>query len=260
MRDNGKKYLRHRARQLLAEGYRWNGVFHEHKKITTRVYITGPDDTKYQAVYLSEYFRGKGLFREQLAQEDLPVITTRECGLESFYLYHDIPHKLAAHHTQWDEYQLISEFYNNKKARRSSVPYMNHIDEGLGILFEIGASEWAMKAFCLHPIFQMDQDLANNRVFFEKLNPRSLALAMEYRNVANAYLSARKIDALEDIALSPLKDVNDMLIADKVQNYKDFLKHHSEHPRSVQLDGYFNHWFKRLGVSYESLSGVLDPY
>lgn len=260
--NESERYLKHRARQLLAEGYRWDGEFHDiDKNASRRVFFSGPDGTKYQAVYVPENLRGGNSFKGYLSWVDLPTVTMRECGVESYYMYHDIPYTLAGHHTQWQEYQLVSEFYENKKAQRSKVPYMNHIDEGLGVLYDIGASEWAMKGYCLHPLFQMGPDLVNNRVFFEKVNPRSLALAMEYRNIANGYLSRRKISSLEDIDLSPLKDVNDMLIADKVQNYKDFLKYHDgEHERSTQLHAYFQNWFDRLEIDYSELSSILDPY
>jgi hypothetical protein len=82
-----------------------------------------------------------------------------------------------------------------------------------------------------------------------------MALAMEYRSVANAYLSPHGHRAPEDIRLSPLEDVNDMLIADKVQNYKDFLLHHAAHPRAMELDAYFTAWLQRLGVSAETFQG-----
>jgi hypothetical protein len=45
------------------------------------------------------------------------------------------------------EYFLIYEYYKDKKAKRSGVPYMNHIDEGLIILNKINASEDAKKGF-----------------------------------------------------------------------------------------------------------------
>jgi hypothetical protein len=76
---------------------------------------------------------------------------------------------------------------------------------------------------------------------------------MEYRNVANAYLSKRRLTKTmslgAQVRLSPLKEVNDMLIADKVQNFKDFKIHHSKtHPRAAELNGYFTNWLLRLGV------------
>jgi hypothetical protein len=58
------------------------------------------------------------------------------------------------------------------------------------------------------------------------------------------------INSLDDIRLSPLKDVNDMLIADKIQNRKDFeLYHLGTHDRSEQLDQYFKNWLEKLEVS-----------
>jgi hypothetical protein len=64
--------------------------------------------------------------------------------------------------------------------------------------------------------------------------------------------STRKIESIDEIRLSPLKDVNDMLIADKIQNRKDFdLYHKGKHERSEELDEYFKNWFNRLGITEE---------
>ena len=109
-----------------------------------------------------------------------------------------------------------------------------------------------MRAFCLHPLVQEDAALA---VAFPRLgeltpDPSILALALEYRNIANATLSTRVIAGPEDIPLSPLGDVSRMLIADKIQNRKDFLLHHrATHPRALELDRYSRIWLQRLGVS-----------
>lgn len=160
------------------------------------------------------------------------------------------------------EYQLIRFYYGAQKANRSQVPLINHIDEGLQILIEINANLTTQRAYCLHPIFQADNDLAVNYTRnFSALNTKAIIFTMEYRNIANQYLSKRKIAHIEDIHLSPLKEVNQMLIADKVQNRKDFdLYHKDTHPRSEALSLYFDNWLKRLGVSekeYLRLIGLL---
>ena len=149
------------------------------------------------------------------------------------------------------EYQLIAAFYGQRKAKRSCVPLINHIHEGLFVLEHVGAPESALRAFCLHPLVQSDNDLEKNfQEVCSKSSPKALGLAMEYRNIANQYLSLRTITDLSDIALSPLTAVNQMLIADKVQNFKDFLLYHKEtHPRSKELTEYFHNWLQRLGVS-----------
>lgn len=149
------------------------------------------------------------------------------------------------------EYELICHTYDTMYAVRSEVPYINHINEGLVVLQSIGARQQAEKAFCLHPLVQTDSWLEQHfsNVCLQS-DPVVVALAMEYRSVANEYLSKRVITSVAEIRLSPLKDVNDMLIADKVQNYKDFLTYHKgTHPRSDLLDIYFNNWLSRLGIS-----------
>lgn len=148
------------------------------------------------------------------------------------------------------EYLLIKDHYGDRCAQRSRAPLINHIDEGLMILQSRNASNTACRAFCLHPLVQGDQDLLENwqKVSTES-NKAALLLTMEYRNIANQYLSRRSISSLEDIVLSPLHDVNEMLVADKIQNYKDFLLYHKDtHPRAKELDTYFNNWLKRLGI------------
>lgn len=220
---------------------------------------------EYISIFISPSHRGKGLYEKIQKKENKPIITTPDCLVEAFLIRKKIPYKLVGLHQNTDEYKMISSYYGNKKASRSKVFLMNHIDEGISVLKKIKASENAIKAYCLHPILQSDEDLSKNFKDLEfwgdspeAIQPKVLILAMEYRSVANEYLSKRKISSIDEIRLSPLKDVNDMLIADKVQNYKDFLLHHKEsHSRSKELDEYFNNWFKRLGVNYNELVKVI---
>jgi (p)ppGpp synthase/HD superfamily hydrolase len=149
------------------------------------------------------------------------------------------------------EYRRIAEHYEMRATRRSGMPLMGHIDEGLAILRAIGATEAAMCAFCLHPLLQADADLAANYPRIDQLSddPHVIALALEYRHIANATLSTREIANAQAIVLSPLREVNDMLVADKVQNRRDFLQHHaSTHPRAAELARYFELWLVRLGI------------
>ena len=165
-------------------------------------------------------------------------------------------------------YLAVFEFYGTTRARRSQLPLMNHIDEGLLILRELGSAVCAMEAFCVHPLLQDDGALANSLEpgsAFNKWAPDTLPvlLAMEYRNVANAYLSHHCQGDTDTIRLSPLKAVNEMLIADKVQNRKDFEIHHlHSHDRKEVLAQYFNNWLRALGVSelqYQRLASMLSP-
>lgn len=152
------------------------------------------------------------------------------------------------------EYQLIQTIYGDKMASRSQVPLMHHIDEGLQILDWEKASFLAKKAYCLHPVFQGDDALQENytNLSLEALDRQALVLVMEYRNIANQYLSTRSIVTSNEIRLSPLAEVNQMLVADKIQNRKDFEQYHQQtHARSAELTVYFQNWLQRLNITEE---------
>lgn len=155
-------------------------------------------------------------------------------------------------------WEMIERFYHGKHAERSELPYMNHIDEGVVILDRLNACDITQAAFCIHPIVQADEDLQMNLNFLESIPTLPLVLAMEYRSVANAYLSTRTIESIDEITLSCIPEVNLMLIADKVQNRKDFLRHQKEtHPRSAELNAYFNNWLEALGVTTEQYDSLI---
>ncbi|NHZ61386.1 hypothetical protein [Massilia genomosp. 1] len=154
-------------------------------------------------------------------------------------------------------YVAICRFYGDKRAERSGVPLIAHIDEGLALLDEIGAPERAKEAFCLHPLLQDDAALLGalemDSMFAQaRPDPLVVLLAMEYRRVANDYLSHHCESADDAIGLSCVDEVNQMLIADKVQNRKDFERFHlGTHHNSATLQLYFANWLRRLGVSDE---------
>ncbi len=150
------------------------------------------------------------------------------------------------------EYQATSRYYGTRRAKRSGVPLMHHIDEGLWILQQIGASLATQRAWCLHPIAQdaADDPGAQRLVDASSDDDDVRWLAIEYRRVANATLSTRPIEVAQDIVASARAEVSQMLVADKVQNRKDFLRYHrATHPRAKELDRYFALWLEHLGVS-----------
>lgn len=151
-------------------------------------------------------------------------------------------------------YNIIREFYAERTAVRSKQPLIAHIDEGLKILTMLGESEYTKRAFCIHPMLQNDADLSTAwRQVADAFRDDgiTLMLAMEYRSVANEFLSDKSLHIeVSQIRLSPIRAVNNMLIADKIQNRKDFEKYNQQtHPRSDELSLYFKLWLDRLEVS-----------
>lgn len=153
------------------------------------------------------------------------------------------------------EYAMIVRHYSGKTARRSGVPLINHVNEGLQLLSKLGAWPTAMRAFCLHPLIQNDHEFERNwkAICRSSVSPRAIVLAMEYRHTANAYLCTVHTDgwSLADIKREVgliIPPVRLMLIADKLQNQKDFLKYHQHtHARAKELKAYFENWLKFLG-------------
>jgi len=164
-------------------------------------------------------------------------------------------------------YNSIMDYYGKKTTKRSGVKLMNHIDEGLKILSHLNASTAAKGAFCLHPIFQGDDcivDAMDTKLIC--FSQEIIALVMEYRHVANSYLCRPLTDhyTMDHLsAFCPLnvEQVKLMLIADKIQNRKDFeLYHKGVHARSNELDKYFKQWLEYLGVDedmYTSIASTL---
>lgn len=164
----------------------------------------------------------------------------------------------------WPEYNAVKDFYGERKAERSKVPLIHHIHEGLAVMEKMQASVAARRAYCLHPLFQNDAELTTVGLNYcleeshSSMTPAAIMLVMEYRARANAWLS-NKVIMYDNYPLAytepnpgPLESVRLMLIADKVQNYKDFMRHHlGKHERSVELLHYFKRWFAVLRIENE---------
>jgi hypothetical protein len=207
-------------------------------------------DREAQSIYVYASARGGGRLPRYLRSSALPVITTPDCAIEAFLRHVGVRYEVVAVITDAREYKAIEAHYGARRAERSQVLLMHHIDEGLQVLAQRGSTR-AMKAFCLHPLVQQDAALAAAYPSLDVTDdPAVLALALEYRNIANATLSMRPIASAGDIPLSPLVEVNEMLVADKLQNWKDFVLHHrTTHPRTHALERYFAHWHERLGIT-----------
>lgn len=171
------------------------------------------------------------------------------------------------HHIMSIAYEAIKKYYGNERAKRSGLLKMNHINEGLAILQPLGASSAAMAAFCIHPMLQDDREIAANwpeivlKLDDSAQGMAAFGLAMEYRNVANRGLRQEwEKGGRGPLYLGPMKMVQLMLIADKVQNRKDFEAHYKEEgPERESLNAYFKAWMSALGVSeidYQRLVGV----
>lgn len=233
-------------------GYFFKSISEEHRR------------KKFFALYILEKFRNKGLYmkiyervKSIQGNENLILVAFPECELENFFIKKNISYIIFKHS---EAYKIIQNFYQDQRAKRSGIPYIYHIEEGLSIMkLFYNTCQNVMDAYALHPIFQENKNLQNNfnGSFLYNLTPQVIILAMEYRKTANSYLSYM---SLNNYVSSPLKEIKLMLKADKIQNYKDFKKYlyKINDKKSEQLNDYFMNWFTILGVSMSDIQCFTD--
>jgi hypothetical protein len=257
--DEARRYLEQRAVQALMDGWKSERSL-EHLDWGWWGRARSPEGVWHQTFYLLASFRGRGLIAPFLAARRLPVVTTPDCHLEPFLARHHLAHTVICHFTTTPEYRAIADHSGARVAQRSQLPYMNHVDEGLAVLRALGASDAAKRAYCLHPLLQADDDLVAALASLDTLGcaASSWVLASEYRRIANLTPSTKVLLSAAEIPLGAVKEVHDMLRADKVQNQKDFLAHHASHPRRAELHVYFQRWLERLEVDHALHARCLD--
>lgn len=260
-----KEYYSIRAMQAYLSDFIWSGkVEIQPGGIFKTSFLK--NDIEYFSFYFPPAMRGRGLghmLGKYLHVQDIPVMTHPDCNIHRWLDKYHINYTILTNTSTSQVYRLVEEEFKHTYARRSGVHYMYHVDEGLMILKSLGASQGAMDAYCLHLVLQTDEAVKTNlrRICELGCDSEVIALAMEYRHIANKWLPNQVQGGWYTTRpkLSPLKDVNEMLIADKIQNYKDFILYHKRsHPRSVDLDLYFSVWLEVLGVSRDCFKETID--
>lgn len=150
----------------------------------------------------------------------------------------------------------IQAAYNGRKARKSGLPYIKHIAEGLALLQQEFNAGWAVQAaWCLHPLYQdpyylpkmMDPEYVRS-IGMPAVDPGVAALVVDYIQHANEYLPPHVYSRWP---VKPKWGWTEVLLkVDKVQNRMDFENQHyapSEWKSILTL--YFDHWFEVLGIT-----------
>jgi hypothetical protein len=244
-------YLQYRYKQLRKFGVRMTMERYTCAEQSIITHYKSPVGD-WDSLYLLKKATGQGNYERLVKKYKLKIVTLEECGLTEFLEAKNIKHMVLKHSPA---YKLVQDYYGDQRAKRSGVPYIYHIDEGLTILNKLGASYNTKEAFCLHPILQMDKDFNENKdMDLSGIETEAIILAMEYRRVANSYLSKSRPS---DFVGFSCPEVKEMLIADKVQNYKDFIKYQKDTLANGTLFEYFNYWFDLLEVDYSVLTAAI---
>lgn len=254
-----RRYYQNRSIQYLPWGWTWSGHIVEYPWGASAIFKS-PHGNYYTSVYVLQSEIGKGhLSRWVKENPERRFVTSDDCPEMKGYLE---KHRISfvnmsycrpkAHSDVGRCYAAVESFYGDQHAKRSGLPLMNHIDEGIFLLRNMQASDLVLAAFCLHPLIQADADLSSNLKsgLLSNLPVAPLVLAMEYRQWANKHLSMHPPNTT--LTWGPLGEVKMMLIADKIQNWKDFyiyLRGRESVPNSDRLDSYFAEWGDALGIT-----------
>jgi hypothetical protein len=209
--------------------------------------------------------RGDGVFKSLYSY---PYVTTPEChAVKSYMDRHGLSYimpepdlgvtpALEIIKSAWTCRDPSGEL-SHRRARRSNLPYMNHIYEGLYILRD--ADPGIKRAWCLHPVFQ-DPDLEHQIHLttpptwvkgLQDIPEEDIELSKQYAITANAHLSYMPPKTPR---ISSHPGVNAMLVADKIQNLKELCVSVPQDltPNWNRLMQYFNsEWFPVLGITPE---------
>ena len=271
--QQGVFYYTNRMTQLLsgmlADEWSWDGNYKDLGwgiEVDLVYRYNAGEHQIYKSLYVFE--RCGGNYERWLSNQQSNIAVSSECVRVLDYLNkRGVEYKLAVVDKS-ESYIAIENYYGDRRADRTRQFLMNHIDEGLYILrsaivnlgyylYSPRLRDMIFDGYCLHPMFQNDGDFANNLDVIRGHSfkygagfSRAMATAIEYRNIANQYLPWHGSRKIKDINLSPMEEVNLMLVADKIQNRKDFEKYHlGSHPNSDGLVEYFGNWFERLQIS-----------
>lgn len=162
------------------------------------------------------------------------------------------------------EYMAIENFYKDKRAGRSGLPYINHIDEGIDMLShwlndDILKASICARAYAIHPLIdEMTGILGGILDALGSTLPagNTISLAIEHHILRNKFLVKDWDTHWDETGLQNLlgpmsNECAWMLLADKVQNQKDFRIHHwFTHEKTYQYEEYFNLWIETLRTYY----------
>jgi hypothetical protein len=257
--NDAKLYYQERAIQSLPVGWSWNGEIFE-KEWGGYTFFKDSNNDIFVSPFVYSKYIGNGYLLNWINKENThKIITSDYCDdmrlwLQKKKIQHSVIPKYK--NSYLFAYNLIAKYYSDTKAKRSGLYYINHIEEGIYILEKIGADSDTISAWCIHPMMQSDDDFKNfyENNLFKNIPSNILLLGAEYRNIANAHLSRhyKKIPKLSSIT-----QVNEMLIADKIQNKKDFECYVRHADNAQRLCEYFDEWFCALNISqktYEEFS------
>lgn len=254
------KFLHEKTIQLYLDGFLITNIEKVSNLGVVATYFR--DNKEYHIFYLYPSKRGKGIYERVVKEYNWTILVGVGSDLLQYVIKKRLKFRVVLNFTETREYKIIEDYYKDKY-HSNGVSFMKHIDEGLAIMKWMGTSESAKKSFCLHPIYQSEKsikdfgikDLSDNKL---KLDSNIITNVLEFRRIDNLYTNDMRISSPGDIKISTLDEVNQMLIADKIQNRKEFENYYDG---NEDFSMYLINWFRKLDINenmYRDYKSRLD--
>lgn len=148
--------------------------------------------------------------------------------------------------------------YRYFQLHRSKIKFYQEeeLDEGLDLLSSMEADEEAKKAFCLCFFLTKEEHLNNFLASdLSEVKQTSILLAMEFRRLYLEFLPSSNVKAIKYVRLSSIADVNKMLTAYLMIQYKKVLSGNRD---SEEMRIFYKTWLKKLAPYYQFKLKIRD--
>ncbi len=157
------EYIKYRANQALKYGFKPENYYDikiNDVSVAKALTLEGKNIFGYVMIFIEEDHRGKGYYEKIYKEKffDRMILTFSNCNISEFLTKKNLPFFLIDVEFS-TSYAEVMHFYGTDKAKRSQVNLMNHIEEGIAILQHLGCDKDTIDAYCLHPIFQGDNEV-----------------------------------------------------------------------------------------------------
>ncbi len=246
------KYLKLRSVQLLKFNY-----FIQRVQYTNFGWIAYYDNantpqdlcTKYVAIYVLKQYRGKGILSNFMkSNPDYKFINLVEMGLlgKMISAADTIPH-INVGFEDYHEYRLenLKKHYEDSMYDNWNY-YISYTYKVMAVNKWLNFSKICTDSLIILPLLWSDKDFVNNWKTIT-ISSNLAFFISEYKNVSKNYNLDRKIQSTSDIVISPITDVNNLLLSTAIVNYNNYENHYKlTHPRASLFGEYYKNWLVRL--------------
>jgi hypothetical protein len=221
---------------------------------------------RYASYYVLAQHHGEGHFKRLVSSDRLPIVTITDCHIEQILDHIGARYLRAGDLLDSAEYRLVEAVLADSR-NEGGVFLMNHVDEGLAVLAELGAGVVTQRSFCLLPLISEAQACTSYYdALLQALTPVSggleaLALAMATRERVSRLHPAR-VSTQVVVEDTPDGPVVDLLTAEVVMQRKALFQSSLQGTDKAGIDARYHEHLCVLGTAsrYMHLKNLLPTF